>query len=56
MARPLSIEYEGGFYHITAKGNERKRIFFSKADYEKFKGYLEKAQDKYGYLLHCYIK
>ena len=55
MARPLRIEYKGAFYHITARGNERKRIFFSKADYEKFKDYLRKAQDKYGYLLHCYM-
>ena len=47
MARPLRIEYEGDFYHITVRGNERKRIFFSKADYKKFKDYLEKAQDKY---------
>ena len=37
MARPLRIEYKGAFYHITARGNERKRIFFSKADYDKFK-------------------
>ena len=27
MARPLRIEYEGAFHHITARGNERKRIF-----------------------------
>ena len=55
MARPLRIEYEGAFYHITARGNERKKVFFSKADYERFKAYLGKAQDKYGYVLHCYI-
>jgi len=55
MARPLRIEYEGAFYHVTARGNERKRIYYSKADYEKFKAYLEEAQDKYGYLLHCYV-
>jgi hypothetical protein len=24
MARSLRIEYEGAFYHITARGNERK--------------------------------
>ena len=22
MARPLRIEYEGAFYHVTARGNE----------------------------------
>jgi putative transposase len=30
MARPLRIEYEGAFYHVTARGNERKRVFFGK--------------------------
>ena len=55
MARPLRIEYEGAFYHITARGNERRKIYFGKADYEKFTSYLRDAQDKYGYLLHCYV-
>jgi len=55
MARPLRIEYDGAFYHVTARGNERKRIFFSQADYKKFKDYLGDAQNQYGYLLHCYM-
>ena len=55
MARHLRIEYEGAFYHITARGNERKRIFFGKGDYDKFKEYLLEAQGKYGYKLHCYV-
>jgi REP element-mobilizing transposase RayT len=45
MARPLRIEYKGAFYHITARGNERKRIFFSKADYEKFSKGVKFAVD-----------
>jgi hypothetical protein len=40
MARPLRIEYEGAFYHITSRGNERGSIFFAPSDYDKFKGYL----------------
>jgi hypothetical protein len=27
MARPMRIEYEGAFYHVTSRGNERKEIF-----------------------------
>lgn len=46
MARPLRIEYEGAFYHVTARGNERKRVFFSKADYQRFKDYLKEARKK----------
>jgi len=55
MARPLRIEYEGAFYHVTSRGNERKKIFYANSDYEKFKIYLRHAQDKYGYLLHSYV-
>ena len=55
MARPLRIEYEGAFYHVTARGNERKKIYHSKSDYEKFKEYLREAKEKYGYRLHCYV-
>ena len=55
MARPLRIEYEGAFYHVTARGNERRRIHYSQSDYEKFKDYLKEAQEKYGYVLHCYV-
>jgi putative transposase len=55
MARALRIEYKGAFYHITSRGNEKKRIFFSKSDHHKFKSYLEKAKDKYGYRLHSFV-
>ncbi len=36
MARPLRIEYEGAFYHITARGNEKRDIFREEKDYQKF--------------------
>jgi putative transposase len=54
MARPLRIIYEGAFYHVTARGNERKKIFLSRRDYEKFLSYLKDALDKYGVRLHGY--
>jgi putative transposase len=50
MARPLRIQYEHAFYHITGRGNEGKKVFFSKADYDKFKEYLKQAQDRYGFI------
>ncbi len=55
MARPLRIEYEGAFYHVTTRGNEKGKIYFTKADYEKFKQYIVEAEKKYGILLHCYV-
>ena len=55
MARPVRIEYEGAFYHAANRGNERKKIFTSKSDFERFKSYLEEAQDKYASILQGYI-
>ncbi len=55
MARPLRIAFEGAFYHITARGNERKKFFFSHRDYEKFLSYLTHALQKYGVILHAYV-
>jgi REP element-mobilizing transposase RayT len=55
MAGPLRIEYERAFYHVTSRGNEPRKIFCARSDYERFKSYPLDPQDKYGYLLHCYI-
>ena len=55
MARPLRIEYEGACYHVTARGNDRKKIFFSSRDYERFREYLVMARERFGCLLHAYV-
>ena len=52
MARPLRIEYAGAFYHITARGNERKDIFKSVRDREQFLCYLQSATERYGAAIH----
>lgn len=54
MARPQRIEYPGAFYHVTSRGNERKYIFRSIADRERFLGYLESATCRYGAVIHAY--
>ena len=51
MARSLRIAYPGAFYHITSRGNERKDIFKSQRDREKFISYLESATERYGALM-----
>lgn len=55
MARPLRLEYEGAFYHITSRGNERGKIYFGDADYRKFIDYMAEAKKKYGIVIHCYV-
>jgi len=54
MARPLRIEYPGAFYHITSRGNERKDIFKSARDREKFLSYLASSTERYGAEIHVY--
>ena len=54
MARPLRIQYPGAFYHVTSRGNERKAIYRSNWDRERFLSYLESAHDRYGATIHVY--
>jgi REP element-mobilizing transposase RayT len=54
MARQLRIEYPGAFYHVTSRGNERKPVFKSKRDREKFLVYLESASERYEAVIHVY--
>ena len=54
MGRPLRIEYPGAFYHVTSRGNERKAIYKSARDREKFLEYLESASIRYGARMFAY--
>jgi putative transposase len=54
MARPLRIEFPGAFYHVTSRGNERKAVFKSLRDRERFLSYLESATERYGAVIHIY--
>jgi REP element-mobilizing transposase RayT len=47
MDRPPKINYPGTFYHVTARGNERKLVFKSKCDRKKFYEYLVSAAQRY---------
>jgi len=55
MSRPLRIEFAGAFYHVTARGNERKKIFVSQRDYAQFLDYLGIARERFGCVLHAYV-
>jgi|GEM_PF-2796779 hypothetical protein len=32
LARPWRIQYEGAYYHVLSRGNERKDVFFADGD------------------------
>ena len=54
MARPLRIQFPDAFYHVTSRGNERKAVFKSKRDREKFLEYLESATQRYDAVIHAF--
>ena len=46
--------YPNAFYHVTSRGNERKDIFKSIQDRDKFLTYLHTATERYGAVVHVY--
>jgi len=55
MARPLRVEFEGGFYHVTARGNQRQPIYRDDADRPIFVGLLAKVVEQFELRLHAYV-
>ena len=55
MARKLRIEYPGARYHVTARGNDRQRIFQTDADRQHLLEILEEGQERYDVRLYAYV-
>ena len=54
MARPLRIEYPGAVYHVTSRGDARRKIFMDDIDRQQFLSILGSAIRKYNWLCHTY--
>lgn len=54
MSRPLRIEYEGAFYHITSRGNEKGDIFIDDYDKDKFLHYIGVVHKRYSIIIYVY--
>jgi REP element-mobilizing transposase RayT len=55
MARPLRLERAGGWYHVTARGNERKPIFRHDPDRRHFLEVLAGMTERFRVRLHCFV-
>src|SRR6185436_10932209 len=55
MARPLRILIAGGWYHVTARGNERREIFRSDRDRQRFLALVSELPDRYGVGIHAFV-
>ena len=54
MARPLRMTYEGAVHHVTIRGNERRAIFLSTIDHERFNQTLAESVRLYDVRLYLY--
>ena len=55
MARPVRVDVEGGWYHVTARGIERRAIFGDVRDHEHFLELLPAMGERYGVEIHAYV-
>ncbi len=54
MARALRVEFPGAWYHVTARGNERRAIFRSDLDRSRLLEFLGECTARFGLRLHAY--
>lgn len=55
MARKARIEYEGAFYHVITRGNQRREIFKDEIDYGKYLEILSRYKSQYKFHLYSYV-
>lgn len=55
MARKPRIEFEGAFYHVITRGNQKQKIFRDKEDYLKYLEILSGYKTRYKYSLYSYV-
>ena len=57
MARKLRMQFEGGIYHVTFRGNARQDIFTDDGDRQRLKERMEEAVGDFGVrmLLYCFM-
>lgn len=55
MSRPLRIERAGGWYHLTARGNERRPVFRDNRDRAHFCDLLGEMVTRFRVRLHAFV-
>ena len=55
MARPLRIQFENAYYHVTCRGNSGQEIFSNDADRSAFLDLLERSSDIYQTEIMAYV-
>lgn len=54
MARPLRIEFAGGLYHVTSRGNALQDIYADNHDRANFLNLIDRTRIRYDWYVHAY--
>jgi putative transposase len=55
MARPLRVVVPGAWYHVMARGLERRTIYSDEGYYRRFEELLADLPERFGVRLHTYV-
>lgn len=55
MARKPRIEFEGAFYHVIVRGNQKQKVFRDDADYTKYHQLLTIYKNRYQHSVYAYV-
>lgn len=55
MPRKPRIEYNGAFYHVIVRGNQKQRVFKDAADFQKYLLTLTVYKNRTGCLIYAYV-
>jgi putative transposase len=54
MARSLRLEFAGGLYHVTSRGDRQEAIYLDDADRSVFLEVLEEVVQRFNWTVHAY--
>ena len=54
MARKPRIEFEGAFYHVISRGNQRRKVFRAEKDYQRYLEIIADYKVRYKFALYGY--
>src|SRR3989304_423630 len=55
MARKPRVEFDGAFYHVIVRGNQRQRTFQDDRDRVAYLQRIEHYRQRYGFRLYAYV-
>ena len=56
MARPLRVDVVDGWYHVTARGIERRQVYADAGGHAHFDELLEESVERFRIVLHAYVQ